>query len=110
MAVMVSLGSVGGNEPSALRAFDAFWVDGLCGSGFSVGSACQWVTERSPMLRGAFARQRPWSSCWHSRPGTGCTATRSLDVLWPDSNPEAGANQLRKPLHEARRTLDPDPA
>jgi DNA-binding SARP family transcriptional activator len=32
------------------------------------------------------------------------------DLLWPDLGPEAADNQLRKTLHEARRSLDPDPA
>lgn len=33
-----------------------------------------------------------------------------LDLLWPDLEPDAAANQLRKVVHEVRRTLDPDPA
>ena len=32
-----------------------------------------------------------------------------IDVLWPELDPAAAGNQLRKALHEARRVLDPDP-
>lgn len=32
------------------------------------------------------------------------------DLLWPEVDPVAWDNQVRKALHEARRTLDPDPA
>jgi DNA-binding SARP family transcriptional activator len=41
----------------------------------------------------------------HEAPGE-----RLLEWLWPDLTPRAGANQLRKALHVARRSLDPDPA
>ncbi|GAA0659193.1 hypothetical protein GCM10010193_07490 [Kitasatospora atroaurantiaca] len=43
-------------------------------------------------------------------PGHRLLREQVLDALWPDLDPEAGANQLRKVLHETRRTLDPDPA
>ncbi|MBT2446968.1 hypothetical protein J7F03_07765 [Streptomyces sp. ISL-43] len=43
-------------------------------------------------------------------PGHRLHRDQALDVLWPELDAEAGANQLRKVLHEARRTLDPDPA
>ena len=31
-----------------------------------------------------------------------------MDVLWPDSGRKAASNNLRRVLHNARRTLDPD--
>ncbi|MFD0274908.1 BTAD domain-containing putative transcriptional regulator [Kitasatospora sp. NPDC127111] len=43
-------------------------------------------------------------------PGHRLHREQVLDALWPELPTEAGANQLRKALHEARRTLDPDPA
>ncbi|MBC2900529.1 BTAD domain-containing putative transcriptional regulator [Streptomyces cupreus] len=43
-------------------------------------------------------------------PGHRLHREQVMDVLWPELSPEAGDNQLRKVLHEARRTLDPDPA
>ncbi|MFK4100507.1 hypothetical protein ACI2L1_10600 [Streptomyces sp. NPDC019531] len=47
-----------------------------------------------------------------ARAGAGPPLQREqvLDLLWPQLDPVAGNNQLRKALHEARRTLDPDPA
>lgn len=43
-------------------------------------------------------------------PGHRLHREQLLDALWPELSPAAGANQLRKALHEARRVLDPDPA
>ncbi|MGW4898471.1 AfsR/SARP family transcriptional regulator, partial [Kitasatospora sp. NPDC004240] len=43
-------------------------------------------------------------------PGHRLHREQVLAALWPELPPEAGANQLRKALHEARRTLDPDPS
>src|SRR6188472_151674 len=31
-----------------------------------------------------------------------------LDLLWPELDPDAGANALSKALHAVRRTLEPD--
>ncbi|MEV5974694.1 BTAD domain-containing putative transcriptional regulator [Streptomyces sp. NPDC051921] len=42
-------------------------------------------------------------------PGHRLDREQLLDALWPELGPAAGANQLRKALHEARRALDPDP-
>ncbi len=35
---------------------------------------------------------------------------QAMDVLWPDLEPHAAANQLRKALHAVRSVLDPDHA
>jgi len=43
-------------------------------------------------------------------PGHRLHREQVLDVLWPEFGAEAGDNPLRKVLHAARRTLDPDPA
>jgi len=33
---------------------------------------------------------------------------QAMDLLWPDSGRRAASNSLRKTLHAARRSLDPD--
>src|SRR5919199_3716293 len=35
---------------------------------------------------------------------------RAMDLLWPDLDPKAASNNLRHPLHVARRTLEPSAA
>ncbi|MFE5909578.1 BTAD domain-containing putative transcriptional regulator [Streptomyces wedmorensis] len=42
-------------------------------------------------------------------PGHRLHREQIVDALWPELSARAGANQLRKALHEARRVLDPDP-
>lgn len=42
-------------------------------------------------------------------PGHRLHRDQVLDLLWPELDAQAGDNQLRKVLHEARRILDPDP-
>lgn len=42
-------------------------------------------------------------------PGHRLHRDQIVDLLWPDLDPSAAGNQLRKVLHEARRILDPDP-
>jgi len=43
-------------------------------------------------------------------PGHRLHRDQLMDLLWPELDVDAAANQLRKALHEARRVLDPDPA
>jgi len=43
-------------------------------------------------------------------PGHRMHRERLMDLLWPDLDAGAAANNLRYALHVARRTLDPDPA
>jgi DNA-binding SARP family transcriptional activator len=43
-------------------------------------------------------------------PGRRMHREELIERLWPDLSPEAADNQLRKALHEARRSVDPDPA
>jgi DNA-binding SARP family transcriptional activator len=42
-------------------------------------------------------------------PGHRLHRDQIVDLLWPDLDPGAAGNQLRKVLHEARRSLDPNP-
>ena len=42
-------------------------------------------------------------------PGHRLHREQIMDVLWPDLDGAAAANQLRKAVHEVRRVLDPDP-
>jgi predicted ATPase/DNA-binding SARP family transcriptional activator/DNA-binding CsgD family transcriptional regulator len=41
-------------------------------------------------------------------PGHRLHREQAMDILWPDSGRRAASNSLRKTLHAARRTLDPD--
>jgi DNA-binding SARP family transcriptional activator len=41
-------------------------------------------------------------------PGHRLHRDQIMDRLWPDSGKRAASNNLRKTLHSARRTLDPD--
>ena len=43
-------------------------------------------------------------------PGRRLHREEIIELLWRDLDPDAADNQLRKTLHEARRSLDPDPA
>lgn len=43
-------------------------------------------------------------------PGHRLHRDQVLDLLWPDADPEAAANNLRRTLHNARRTLAPTPS
>lgn len=43
------------------------------------------------------------------QPGHLAHRDQLLELLWPQLTPDAGTNQLRKALHVARRSLDPDP-
>jgi DNA-binding SARP family transcriptional activator len=42
-------------------------------------------------------------------PGHRLHREQVMDALWPDLEPRAAANQLRKAVHVARKALDPDP-
>lgn len=42
-------------------------------------------------------------------PGHRLHREQLMDVLWPDLDPRAAANQLRKAVHAARTALSPDP-
>ncbi len=41
-------------------------------------------------------------------PGHRMHREQLMDVLWPDLNPDAAANQLRKAVYAARRSIDPN--
>jgi DNA-binding SARP family transcriptional activator len=43
-------------------------------------------------------------------PGHRVHREQLFDQLWPELDPDAAANQLRKAVHEIRRVLDPDPS
>ena len=54
------------------------------------------------------AGRRRWSSCWRSRPGAGCTASRSSRRCGPGPPSTRPAPRLHKAAHYARRALGGD--
>ena len=84
------------NKPEAvrIRLFGGFWV--------SVGQRSigedEWRLRKAASLIKLLALE----------PGHRMYREQLMDLLWPEVNAKAAANDLHHALHTARRTLEPD--
>src|SRR3712207_5313292 len=87
---------------SSQPALDPLRVRLLGGFKVSVGSRTiersEWRLRKAAILVKLLALS----------PGHRLHREQAMDLLWPDSGRQAASNSLRKTLHGARRTLDPD--
>jgi DNA-binding SARP family transcriptional activator len=90
-------GTPTGNRPEAVRV----WLLG----GFSVSVESRTIGQGAWRLRKAAALVKLLALA----PGHCLHREQAMDLLWPDSGRKVASNSLRKVLHTARRTLDPDP-
>jgi DNA-binding SARP family transcriptional activator len=72
--------------------------------GFTVSVGSRTIQQNAWSLRKAAALVKLLSLAPRHR----LHREQVVDALWPDSGKKAASNNLRKTLHAARRTLDPD--
>jgi predicted ATPase/DNA-binding SARP family transcriptional activator/DNA-binding CsgD family transcriptional regulator len=86
-----------GENPEALR----IWLLG----GFRVSVGSRTIEVSAWRLRKAARLLKLLALA----PGHRLHRDQAIDLLWPNSGKIAASNNLRRTLHSARRTLDPDP-